>query len=154
MILILMRIWIRRFHAVFNGHLNLLFSYLSWETGMVWWHSSDELRFEGHWKLHKNVPKRFFCDRERFRIKLVNYSRPRKVKEIISSTTNHAPLYKPMVPILILTVTSFLTQSSQNFVAENFFLVTAVLPSVMVTPRQTWAAEWYIGRTEYKMSSS
>ena len=36
-----------------------------------------------------------------------------------------------------LTVTSFLTQSSQNLVAENFFLVTAVFPSVMVTPMQT-----------------
>ena len=41
-----------------------------------------------------------------------------------------------------LTVTWFLTQSSQNLVAENFFLVTAVFPSVIVTPRQTWAAEW------------
>ena len=35
------RILVRRFQAVFRVHLNLLFSYLSWETGMVRWHSSD-----------------------------------------------------------------------------------------------------------------
>ena len=35
------RILMRRFQAVFRGHVNLLYSYLSWETGMVWWNSSD-----------------------------------------------------------------------------------------------------------------
>ena len=35
------RILMRHSQAVFRGHVNLLFSYLSWETGMVWWHSSD-----------------------------------------------------------------------------------------------------------------
>ena len=29
------------FSGSFLGHVNLLFSYLSWETDMVWWHSSD-----------------------------------------------------------------------------------------------------------------
>ena len=54
------RILMRCLHAVFSGHVILLFSYPSWETGMVWWHSSDYLSFVGHWKLHKNVSKRFF----------------------------------------------------------------------------------------------
>ena len=53
-----------------------------------------------------------------------------------------------MNKIIVRTVTLLLTQSSQNLVAENFFLVTQVFPSVMVTPMQTWAAEWYMGRTE------
>ena len=47
-----------------------------------------------------------------------------------------------MNKIIVRTVTLLLTQSSQNLVAENFFLVTVVFPSVIVTPRQTWAAEW------------
>lgn len=42
-----------------------------------------------------------------------------------------------MNKIIVRTVTLLLTQSSQNLVAENFFLVTAVFPSVMVTPIQT-----------------
>ena len=33
--------------------LNLIFSHLSWETGMVWWHSSDYLSSVGKWKLRK-----------------------------------------------------------------------------------------------------
>ena len=49
-----------------------------------------------------------------------------------------------MNKIIVRTVTLLLTQSSQNLVAENFFLVTVVFPSVIVTPRQTWAAEWLV----------
>ena len=49
-----------------------------------------------------------------------------------------------MNKMIVPTVTLLLTQSSQNLVAENFFLVTVVFPSVIVTPRQTWAAEWLV----------
>ena len=47
------RIIMRRFCVVFSGHVNLLFSNPSWETGMVWWHSSDYLSSVGKWKLQK-----------------------------------------------------------------------------------------------------
>ena len=48
---------------------------------------------------------------------------------------------------MILTVASYLIQSSQNLLAENFFLIAMVDPL-----RKTWAtptmppAEWYNGR--------
>ena len=57
--------------------------------------------------------------------------------------------------IFLLTVTLCRTQSSQNLLADSFFLVTMVSPSVRVLPWHTATpALWYMGSTEYKTSLS